>query len=94
MKNPPHPGVILKEEFINALQLTVTGVAKKLRVNRSVLSNIINEKAGISAEMSLKLAKLFNLDEDFFYNLQMIYDLAQAKKNADLSLIEPIQDIA
>ena len=49
MKNPPHPGRIVRQDCIDALELTVTRTAELLRVTRQALSNVVNEKAGISA---------------------------------------------
>ena len=50
MKNPPHPGRIVRQDCIEALELTVTKAAELLGVTRQALNNLVNEKAGISAE--------------------------------------------
>ena len=48
MHNPPHPGAVIKELYIEPLDLTITETAKVLGVRRKTLSYIINEKAGIN----------------------------------------------
>jgi len=73
--NPPHPGAILDECYLKALNLSVTNAAKVLLISRPRLSTIINGKAGISALMALKLAKAFNTTPLFWLNLQNSYDL-------------------
>jgi addiction module HigA family antidote len=83
MKNPPHPGRIVRQECIEPLGLTVTEAAERLGVTRQTLNNIVNEKAGISAEMSIRLSKGFGSSPEMWLGLQMQYDLAQAQKHAD-----------
>lgn len=55
MYNPPHPASILREDILPALGLSVTEAAKQLGVNRVTLSRLLNGKAGISAEMAIRL---------------------------------------
>lgn len=60
MFKPLHPGEIVKDTLIGATGLTVTEAADKLGVSRTALSRLLNGHAGISPEMALRLAKLFN----------------------------------
>ena len=82
MKNPPHPGRIVRQECIGPLGLTVTEAAKCLGVTRQALNNLVNGKAGISPEMSIRLSKAFGSSPEVWLGMQMEYDLAQAEKNA------------
>jgi antitoxin HigA-1 len=59
MKNPVHPGRIVKMDCLAPLNLTVTRAAGILGGSRQALNNVINEKAGISAEMAIRLEKGF-----------------------------------
>ena len=61
MKNPPHPGDIIREEIIEALGLTVTSAAGILGVRRATLSDVTNSKASVSAKMALRLEKAFGV---------------------------------
>ena len=90
MKNPVHPGIILKEECIEPLGLTITESALKLGISRTTLSEIVNGRAGISSEMALKLAKAFQTTPEFWLNMQTQYDLAQARKTANLDNVQVI----
>jgi addiction module HigA family antidote len=82
MKNPPHPGRIVRQECIEPLGLTITETAARLGVKRQTLNNLVNEKAGISPEMTIRLSKAFGSRPEVWLGLQMQYDLAQAEKNA------------
>jgi len=82
MKNPPHPGRIIRQECIEPLGLTITEAAARLGVTRQALNNVINGKAGVSPEMSIRLSKAFGSKADVWLGLQMEYDLAEAEKHA------------
>ena len=83
MKNPPHPGRIVRDELLAPFGLTVGQAAAALNVSRPHLSNLLNEKAGITPEMAIRLSKALGNDADFWLRLQRQYDLAQAMKTAD-----------
>jgi len=82
MKNPPHPGRIVRQECIEPLGLTITEAAERLGVKRQTLNNLVNGKAGISPEMSIRLSKAFGSRPEVWLGLQMQYDLVQAEKTA------------
>lgn len=70
-----HPGEILREEVINSYGLTVKEAAGLLGISRQALSNVINEKADISPEMALRIAKVFGGTPDIWMRLQIKHDL-------------------
>lgn len=80
MKNPAHPGEILREDCIEPLGLSITAVADALGVTRKSLSALVNCKAGVSTEMALRLSLAFGTTPEFWLNMQQAYDLAQAAK--------------
>ena len=81
MKNPAHPGRIVKSACLEALGLSVTEGAKVLGVTRQALNNVVNGKSGISPEMAIRLTKAFGSTPDTWLRMQMAYDLAAALKN-------------
>ena len=83
MKNPPHPGEIIREQIIEALGLTVTRAAEILAVRRATLSDVTNGKAYVSAEMALRLEKAFGVSMDLLLKMQAGYDAAQARMHGD-----------
>lgn len=82
MKNPVHPGQIVRHDCLEPLGLSVTAGAKVLGVTRQALNNIVNGKSAISPEMSIRLAKAFGSTEETWLRMQVAYDLAQARKSA------------
>ncbi len=83
MRNPPHPGRIVKQECLEPLDLSVTEAARKLGVSRVALSELVNERRGVSPEMAIRLSKAFGSRPEVWAGLQMQFDLARAMKNAD-----------
>ena len=81
MKNPAHPGGVIKHDCLEPLGLSVTDAAKVLRVTRQALNNVVNGKAGISPEMAIRLEKAFGGTADTWLRMQANYDLAQARKH-------------
>ncbi len=82
MKNPPHPGRIVRQECIEPLGITVTEAARVLGVTRQALNNVVNLKAGISPEMAIRLSKAFGSSPEVWLSMQMVYDLARLEKEA------------
>ncbi len=82
MHEPPHPGEVLKEEFLEPLNLTVTELASSLGVSRKNLSMILNEKTGISAEMAIRLSKAFGTSPELWIGMQKEYELFEAMKHS------------
>lgn len=77
MHNPPHPGKVLRE-YLQGINITTA--ARHLRVSRVTLSRILNGAAGISADMSLRLAEALGTHPAFWYNMQASFDMWQARK--------------
>ncbi len=82
MKNPPHPGEVVREFCIEPLGLTVTDAAKGLGVSRKALSELLNGHSGISPEMAVRLSKGFGGSVESWLTQQMQYDLAKVEKRA------------
>ena len=81
MKNPAHPGRIVKSACLEPLGLSVTEGAKVLGVTRQTLTKIVNGKSGISPEMAIRLSKAFGSTPETWLRMQVAYDLAQARKD-------------
>ncbi len=79
MFDPPHPGEIVKYECLEPLGLTVTRAAEGLGVTRQTLSDLVNERSGISVGMAVRLSKAFGSSPETWLGLQMAYDLWQAR---------------
>ena len=90
MHNPSHPGMLLAE-FMG--DRSVTGVAKHLGVTRAALSRVLNGKAGVSAEMALRLSEAFGLDAEVWLRMQVQRDLwvASRKKRVKVARLVTAQ---
>lgn len=80
MHNPPHPGELLREWLPEGM--TVTQAAEALGLSRVMLSKILNGRAGVTADMALRLAKWLGTSPDLWIGMQGQYDLWQASKKA------------
>jgi len=89
MKDPPHPGEIVRELCIEPLGLTVTQAAEGLGVTRKTLSLVLNGRAGISPEMAVRLSRAFGRSPESWLELQSLYDLAQISKEATKIKVKP-----
>ncbi len=77
MYNPPHPGSALRE-YLGTV--SVTHAAGHLGVTRAALSRILNGRAGISAEMALRLSDALATSPELWIGMQAQYDLWEASK--------------
>jgi len=88
MKNPIHPGEILKVMYLEPLELTVTAAAKALGVTRKSLSELINGRAGISTVMALRLSKALDTSPEYWLNMQQNFDLWKTQRQVKLKGVE------
>lgn len=82
MKNPAHPGRIVRQECLDAFGLSVAEAARALGVTRQALNNVVSGRSAITPEMAVRLSKAVGNAPDFWLRLQRQYDLAQVLKNA------------
>lgn len=87
----PHPGVVLREEFLEPMGLSVYALAKAIHVTRSRINEVCHGRQGITANIALRLGRFFEVDPQWFMNMQSKYDLrVQAERLADeLAAIQP-----
>jgi len=77
---PTHPGAILREDVLPALRVTVTDTASQLGISRQALHAILAERAGISAEMAVRLGKFCGNGPALWLRMQQAYDLWKAEQ--------------
>jgi addiction module HigA family antidote len=78
---PIHPGEIIKEEYLEPLNMSVNALAVALRVPAPRINDVVRQKRGVSIDTALRLARYFNTTAQFWMNLQISYDLKIAKQN-------------
>jgi addiction module HigA family antidote len=81
LTNPPHPGGFVLRQYIEPLGLSITQAAAALGVTRTTLSELVNEKRGISPEMAVRLSQVFGGSAESWLVQQAQYDLAQVDKD-------------
>lgn len=92
MKTPQHPGAIVREAIVEALGMTITDAAAGLGVSRKQLSELVNERAGISPDMAIRLEQGVGSTAEHWLRLQMAFDLAAARgaqKRLKIKKLEP-----
>ncbi|MCW5696149.1 MAG: HigA family addiction module antidote protein [Bauldia sp.] len=80
MKNPPHPGRIVREDCLPELNLTIGKAAEALGVSRQTLDKIVNERGSVTPDMAIRFEKVFGSSADTWLAMQTAYDLAQARE--------------
>ena len=81
--NPPHPGGIVRRQCLDPLVVPVTKAAVHLGVARQSLSELVNERSGVSVNMAIRLSKAFGSTPEAWLGMQMAYDLWQARSHID-----------
>ena len=93
IKDPAHPGTIIRVEVLAPLDLSVTAADEALDVARPTLSNVLNARASLSPEMAIRIEKAFGPKADHLLRLQLAYDLAQVRRRESEILVEPYQPL-
>ena len=79
-RKPTHPGLVLREDVIKPLGLTVTEAAKRLGVTRKTLSELLNCKSSLSPEMAVRISKATKTTPESWLNMQLKLDLWKAEQ--------------
>jgi len=91
MKDPPHPGFVVRIDCLERRQLTVTACAKVLGVTRQALNNLVNEKSDLSWEMAIRLSKAFGSTTEAWMRIQFQYDAAKVQERAKKIKVKPLK---
>lgn len=94
-RNPTHPGTVLREDVLPALEMTQIEFAKRLGVSRLSVSELLLEKRGLSAEMATRLGKLLNTTPESWLRMQEALDLWEVRQHPEkFAAIKPISAAA
>ncbi len=91
---PVHPGDVLREDFMKPLNLTAYAVAKAIGATPIAISQICRGKRSVSAEMALKLGRLFNVSPELWIGIQADYDLEVARRHCEQRIERDIHPLA
>jgi antitoxin HigA-1 len=90
LKNPSHPGEVLKELYLTPLNLSAIALAQKLHVPRTRIERLVKRETAVSADTAMRLAKVFGTTPEYWMNMQRAWDLARAREVIDVSDIAPL----
>ena len=88
MKNPPHPGDLIRTEIVEALGLNVSQAAQILKVRRATLSDLLHGKTALTPEMAIRIEKAFGPDMHHLLRMQLAYDVVKMRKHSREIAIE------
>lgn len=94
--NPVHPGDVLREDFMTPMNLSAYAVAKAIGATPIAISQICRRKRSVSAEMALKLGRLFNVSPELWIGIQADYDLEVARLHCEKRIerdIHPLTEL-
>jgi addiction module HigA family antidote len=91
VKNP-HPGDILKHEFLDELKVSAYKLSKEIDISEALISQIINGKKPISVDLAIRLGRFFNTSPDLWINLQRSYDIMELERmnKSEYKKIKPL----
>lgn len=91
-QEPPHPGQVLRDQFLRPLGISIAHAARGLGVSRKALSKIVNGRTGISPEMALRLSLALETTAEYWMELQMQRELWRARQDKRLRKVKRLKD--
>ena len=90
-RQPSHPGYILKKDYLEPLNISITSMSETLGVSRKTLSKILNERGSVTPDMALRLSRALSTTPGLWLNLQKSYDLWRAEHlSSDWKDVRPL----
>jgi addiction module HigA family antidote len=90
LKEPMHPGEVLKELYLDPLDMGAITFARRLDVPRTRIERLVKGVTSVTPDTALRLARAFNTTPAYWMNMQTNYDMSVASKVVDVSGIEPL----
>ncbi len=91
VENPSHPGEVLNELYLEPLGMSAITLARRLNVPRTRIERLVKGETALSIDTAMRLSRFFGNSAEFWVNLQRGFDLARARRTADLSDITPLE---
>ena len=90
LEAPMHPGEVLKELYLDPLDMGAIALARRLNVPRTRIERLVKGVTNMTPDTALRLARAFNTTPAYWMNMQTNYDMATASQKVDVSGIEPL----
>ena len=94
MRIRTHPGEVLREEFVEPLELNANKLALALRVPSNRINSIMKEERGVSPDTAMRLARFFGTSAEFWMNLQSAYDLSKTQVEQAEAIEREVEEYA
>ena len=91
MIDPIHPGVTLREDFMEPYALSANGLARALAIPQNRVSDIVRGRRGITADTALRLERAFGVSAAFWLNLQSHYELEVAQRDNGAAIRQAVK---
>lgn len=94
-REPTHPGEMLKDEFLDPMDISQRDLADAIHVPYQRINELVNRKRGVTPSTALRLAKFFGVSADYWLNLQIRWDLYRAEQSekSDIDTIQEFQHL-
>jgi addiction module HigA family antidote len=94
LQTPVHPGVVLKELYLEPLNVSSIELARRLRVPRTRIERLVKGTTSLTPDTALRLARVFNTTPAYWINMQTNFDMSLAAQTIDIAEIEPLVTVA
>jgi antitoxin HigA-1 len=94
MYNPPHPGEIIADIYLEPFGLSARAIAKDLKVDPSTFSRLVSGNSSVSPDMAIRLSRVLGGSPESWLQMQLNYDLWQAKHRNDHADLRPREFVA
>lgn len=93
-RKPTLPGEILREEFLEPMQISQAALAKHIEVDYKVINRIVNGHSSLTPDIALRLSRVLGTTSEFWLNLQQKVDIFEAQEKLKGVKLKPLQKIA
>jgi addiction module HigA family antidote len=90
LREPMHPGEVLKELYLNPMDMGSIAFARRLDVPRTRIERLVKGVSSVTPDTALRLGRAFNTTPAYWMNMQTNYDMSVASKLVDVTVIEPL----
>ena len=94
LQTPAHPGEVLKELYLEPLNVSSIELARRLRVPRTRIERLVKGTTSLTPDTALRLARVFNTTPAYWINMQTNFDMSLAAQTIDIAEIEPLVTVA
>jgi len=91
LDGPSHPGRVLKDHYLDPLNMSAGALATRTELSVALLVHLVKGETGMTAEIAVRLARFFSTAPEYWMNLQRNYDLHEARRRGDITRIEPLK---